>query len=232
MNLSVSRSFTTAMMIMLISLSKLDAAEAEHGSQAATFLMAKPKTLEAVKAYALGKWESISIELRPTEDRTGKGTMAPTYLRRHFSYLPGDKFRGVITLYGDSYGQLPLLEFEFKGSLNWGETHPIAEGAWQIDYILDEEFAVTPLNPDAAAMLNQVPAEGIAPFESGVKQNILKKAFPLFNIAKGQTVIDYDLIYFRNGMLFMGAKHVDGTPFDQPERRPHQLQIPLIRASK
>ena len=25
----------------------------------------------------------------------------------------------------------------------------------------------------------------------------------------------------------MGAKHVDGTPFDTPEHRPHQLQIPL-----
>ena len=22
---------------------------------------------------------------------------------------------------------------------------------------------------------------------------------------------------------------IDGTPFDKPERRPHQLQIPLVR---
>ena len=29
----------------------------------------------------------------------------------------------------------------------------------------------------------------------------------------------------------MGAKHVDGTPFDQPDRRPHQLQIPLVRVT-
>lgn len=29
-----------------------------------------------------------------------------------------------------------------------------------------------------------------------------------------------------SGMLVMGAKHVDGTPFGTPERRPHQLQIP------
>jgi hypothetical protein len=47
-----------------------------------------------------------------------------------------------------------------------------------------------------------------------VKQNILKNPFPMFNIAKDQIVVDYDLIYFRNGMLFMGAKHVDRTPFD------------------
>jgi hypothetical protein len=49
----------------------------------------------------------------------------------------------------------------------------------------------------------------------------------MFNIKEGQIAADYDLIYFKNGLLFMGAKHVDGTPFDQPERRPHQLQVPL-----
>ena len=54
----------------------------------------------------------------------------------------------------------------------------------------------------------------------------------MFNIVDGQIVSDYDLIYFKNGMLFMGAKHVDGTPFDKPENRPHQLQIPLERVYK
>ncbi len=64
-------------------------------------------------------------------------------------------------------------------------------------------------------------------FTTGQKQSIFKKEFPLFNIKENQIVKDYDLIYFTNGMLFMGAKHVDGMPFDKPERRPHQLQIPL-----
>ncbi|MEM6763971.1 MAG: hypothetical protein AAF655_03565 [Bacteroidota bacterium] len=65
------------------------------------------------------------------------------------------------------------------------------------------------------------------PFECGVKKDFLGKEFPMFHIVEGQIVSDYDLIYFRNGMLFMGAKHVDGTPVDKPENRPHQLQIPL-----
>ena len=119
--------------------------------------MQTPKSLAEVQEYAIGEWESLSPELRPTEDRTGSGTVTPTYLRRHFNYLSAKHFIGTITLFGDNYGQLPLMEFEFKGSLRWGEAHPIAEGAWQIDYTLDEGFAVTPLNPDAAAMLNQVP---------------------------------------------------------------------------
>lgn len=191
--------------------------------------IAQPKTLEDVKAYALGEWTSISIELRPTEDRTGSGIIQPTFLKRNFKFQQGDKFVGTITLFGDNYGKLPLMEFEFKGKLNWGEEHPIADGAWKIDYILNEGFGVTPLNGQATQMLNASLPEGISPFTINDKKDILGKAFPMFKIAEGQIVSDYDLIYFKNGMLFMGAKHVDGTPFDKPENRPHQLQIPLER---
>lgn len=193
--------------------------------------IAQPTSLSEVRAYALGDWESISIELRPTEDRTGSGKVLPTRLTRRFSYLKDDRFIGTIRLFADENGKLPLMEFEFRGHVRWGDAHPIANGAYSIDYILDEGFGVTPLHDQATAMLNQVPVPGLPPFATGVKQDILKKAFPLFNVVEGQIVSDYDLIYFRNGLLFMGAKHVDGTPFDRPERRPHQLQIPLARVA-
>lgn len=194
--------------------------------------MENPKTLEQVKKYALGEWQSITVELRPTEDRTGSGKIEPTYLKRNFKYLPNDKFVGTITLFGDNYGQLQLMEFEFKGNLVWRDEHPIADGAWKIDYMLDEGFGVTPLNPQAAEMLNMALPEGMTPFENQVKKDILGKAFPMFHIVEGQIVGDYDLIYFKHGLLFMGAKHVDGTPFDKVENRPHQLQIPLERVTK
>lgn len=188
-----------------------------------------PKTLKEVKDYAKGEWTSISVELRPTEDRAGTGKINPTYLRRNFVFEEGDKFIGTITLFADNYGTMPLMEFEFKGHTIWGKAHPIADGAWEIDYVLDEGFAVTPFSDQVAAMLNTGLPEDMKPFETNVKNSILKKAFPMFHIQKDQIVSDYDLIYFKNGMLFMGAKHVDGTPFDKPERRPHQLQIPLER---
>ncbi|MEM6380847.1 MAG: hypothetical protein AAF705_21930 [Bacteroidota bacterium] len=191
----------------------------------------EPNTLVEVQEYAIGEWRSISVELRPTEDRTGSGVIQPTYLKRNFKYLSNEKFIGTITMFADNYGEFPLLEFEFKGELNWGNEHPIAKGAWKIDYVLNEGFAVTPLNPQAAEMLNAGLPEGMEPFENNVKKDILGKTFPMFNIVEGQIVSDYDLIYFKNGLLFMGAKHVDGTPFDKAENRPHQLQIPLERVN-
>jgi hypothetical protein len=191
--------------------------------------MENPITLEQVKAYAIGEWQSLTVELRPTEDRTGSGKIEPTYLKRNFKFLANNKFIGTITLFADNYGQMPLMEFEFKGNLVWHDAHPIADGAWKIDYILDEGFGVTPLHAKAAQMLNMGLPEGMTAFETGIKKDILGKAFPMFHIEEGQIVGDYDLIYFKHGLLFMGAKHVDGTPFDKPENRPHQLQIPLER---
>ncbi|MEO1055805.1 MAG: hypothetical protein AAFY28_02705 [Actinomycetota bacterium] len=190
-----------------------------------------PRTAPEVSAFAVGDWESLSVELRPAEDRTGEGVVDSTRLRRRFTYHDTETFTGTITMYVDDYGQAPLLEFEFKGHLRWGAPHPIADGAFEIDYILDEGFAVTPLAPDAAEMLNAGLVDGMTPFEADVKADILGRSFPMFNIVEGQTVVDYDLICFRNGLLFMGAKHVDGTPFDAPERRPHQLQIPMVRVA-
>ena len=189
----------------------------------------EPQTLDEVQDYTIGEWTSISVELRPTEDRTGSGSIQPSFLTRYFKYLSKHNFIGTITMFADDYGQIPFVEFEFKGDLKWGKQHPIAKGAWEIDYMLNQGFAVTPLNDQATDMLNTDLPEEMAPFETGLKMDILGKPFPMFNIKKDQIVSDYDLIYFKNGLLFMGAKHVDGTPFDQPENRPHQLQIPLVR---
>ena len=190
-----------------------------------------PSTLAEVRAFALGTWDSLAVELRPTEDRTGAGVVAPTRLRRRFTYLPDDRFVGVIRLFADDYGEVPLMEFGFRGHLRWLGPHPIATGAFGLDYVLDDGFAVTPLHDQATAMLNAAPVVGLPPFVTGIAQDLLGRAFPMFGIEAGQIVVDHDLILFRGGMLFMGAKHVDGTPFDRPERRPHQLQIPLVRAA-
>ncbi len=187
-------------------------------------------TLTDVKNFVQkGEWTSLSVELRPFEDRLGTGKIQPFYVKRFFKYFPNDKFEGTIISYGDPYGKMPLVKFTFKGHTVWGKEHPIAKGAFEIDYILDEAFEVTPLNQMFADNLNQVPVDGLNKFEVNVMQDIKAKEFPLFGIKKGQIVADYDLIYIHNNMLFMGSKHVDGRGFDKPENRPTNLQIPLER---
>jgi len=189
-----------------------------------------PRTLDDIKSFVQkGEWVSIAPELRPFEDRTGTGTVAPFYVSRIFKYLSNDRFEGTIISYGDPFGKMPLVKFVFKGHTHWGKEHPIATGAFEIDYILDEAFEVTPLHEAFAANLNSVPVNGLNPWKAMVMQDIKGKAFPLFGIVEGQIVGDYDLIYILDGMLFMGSKHVDGRGFDKPENRPTNLQIPLVR---
>ncbi|MDX2283956.1 MAG: hypothetical protein NW241_07320 [Bacteroidia bacterium] len=187
-------------------------------------------TAEQVQHYLQGgEWISISPELRPFEDRLGTGKIEPFYVQRKFQYLAGSRFQGSIISSADPFGQMPLVQFTFKGHTVWGPAHPIAAGAYEIDYLLDEAFEVTPLHPMFADQLNSAPAEGLNAWETGVMQDIKGKAFPMFGVKEGEIVGDYDLIYIFHDLLFMGSKHVDGRGFDKPENRPTNLQIPLFR---
>lgn len=187
-------------------------------------------TIAEIKQFIQGgEWTSLSVELRPFEDRLGTGKIQPFYVKRIFKYLPNDKFEGTIISFADPFGQMPLVQFTFKGHNIWGKEHPIAKGAFEIDYILDEAFEVTPLHPMFAGQLNQAPVKGLNMWEVNVMQDIKGREFPLFGISEGETVGDFDLIYIHNNMLFMGSKHVDGRGFDKPENRPTNLQVPLER---
>lgn len=187
-------------------------------------------TIQEIKQFIQGgEWTSLSVELRPSEDRTGSGKVNPFYVTRNFKFFESDKFEGTIISSADPFGQMPLVQFTFKGHNVWGKEHPIASGAFEIDYILDEAFEVTPLHQMFVDNLNQAPVNGLDTWEVNKTQDIKGKAFPLFNIEEGQIVGDYDLIYIHNNMLFMGSKHVDGRGFDKVENRPTNLQIPLER---
>ena len=87
-----------------------------------------------------------------------------------------------------------------------------------------------------AAQLNQFPdgACGEGPFVVGETRDILGRPCMLLHFVDGSPyVIDHDFLYVREDaptMLFMGAKHVDGTGFYTPENRPTVgLQQPLIK---
>jgi hypothetical protein len=179
-----------------------------------------------------GQWVSITTELRPSSNKSATGEIQPFYCSRVFTYDPGDRFACVVVNYADAQGKVPLVSIAIRGHNAWQGAHPVAADAYNLDYIADEAYEVTPLHPGFAAVANRFPATGLQNWEVNVTQDLLGKAFPLFSLVEGQTYVDYDLIYLYDGLLFNGSKHVDGRAFDRPENRPTNLQIPLIRQAR
>ena len=187
-------------------------------------------TLEQIKQFISGgQWQSIAPEIRPSSIKNADGSLKPFYLTRKFTYHPGDKFELEIVNLADPYGKVPLAKLLIKGHMQWKGEHPIATGAYKVDFIADEKYEVTPLLQGFADVLNQLASQGYNKWEINGTQSILKKAFAPFGLGDGQLFSEYDLIYIHNDMMFWGARNVDGRGFDKEENRPTNLQIPLIK---
>ena len=188
--------------------------------------MTADQTKEFIKG---GKWVNIAPEVRPSSSKSADGIIKPFYLTREFIYDENDTFECTVINYADPNAKVPLVKIVIKGHLQWQGEHPIAIGAYKVDYVADAAYEVTPLLQGFADAVNQAPASGINKWEVGVTQDLIGKSFPAFSLTAGQTYIDYDLIYIYNDMLFNGSKNVDGRAFDKPENRPTNLQLPLVR---
>ena len=184
---------------------------------------------EIKKIIAGGQWQSIAPEIRPSGIKNADGSLKPFYLTRKFTYHPGDKFEMEIINLADPFGKVPLAKLLIKGHMQWKGEHPIAAGAYKVDFIADDGYEVTPLLQGFADVLNQLASRGYNKWEINGTQSILKKAFAPFGLGEGQIFSEYDLIYICNGMMFWGARNVDGRGFDKEENRPTNLQIPLIK---
>jgi hypothetical protein len=111
----------------------------------------------------------------------------------------------------------------------WRGDHPIAAGAQKVDFVADEDYQVTPLAQPFADLLNKVAGAGYAKWEVNVPQKVFGKSFAPFGLAEGRNFMEYDLVHLDRGMLFWGARNIDGRGFDKEENRPTNLQIPLVR---
>lgn len=186
-------------------------------------------TLEETKKQSLGKWESISTEIRPSSQKNPDGTLKPFYLTRKFTFSENDAFELIVTSYADPYGKVPLSKITLRGHVEWKGEHPIASGAQKVDFFADEAYEVTPLFQGFVDVLNQIAKEGFETWEVNKTQSIFKKAFLPFGLSAEQVFAEYDLIYINNGMMFWGARNIDGRGFDKEENRPTNLQIPMVR---
>ena len=189
----------------------------------------RPMNLEQLKQSLVGEWISIAPEIRPSAARNTDGTLKPFYLKRDFTYLGNDRFQLTVVNSADPYGKVPLAKILIKGRMLWRGEHPIASGAQKVDFVADEAYEVTPLLQGFADVLNQIAASGYAKWEVNGTQSVFGKTFAPFGLAEGKNFMEFDLVYLAHGLLFWGARNVDGRDFDKEENRPTNLQIPLAR---
>jgi len=188
-----------------------------------------PMTIEQIKQSLVGDWTSIAPEIRPSALKNPDGTLKPFYLTRDFKALPGDRFELVILNAADPQAKIPLTRIAIKGHMHWRGDHPIAAGAQKVDFIADEAYEVTPLLQGFADLLNQVASQGYETWQVGRTQSVFGKAFAPFGLTADKHFMEYDLVYLAHGLLFWGARNIDGRGFDTEQNRPTNLQIPLVR---
>jgi hypothetical protein len=186
-------------------------------------------TVEQTKEAIQGEWISITPEVRPSRNIGPDGKIQPFYLTRYFKYGPGDTFECTVINYADPNAKVPLVNITIKGHIIFQGEHPLAPGAYKVDYVTDVSYEVTPLHQGFADAVNKIPATTLDKWEVNVTQDVKGKAFLPFGLSEGQVYVDYDLIYIYGDFFFNGSKNVDGCPFDRPENRPTNLQVPLVR---
>lgn len=186
-------------------------------------------TIEQTRQAIVGDWISMAAEVRPSAQKTADGALKPFYLKREFKVLPGDRFELAITNFADAYGKVPLARILIKGHMSWQGEHPVAPGAQKVDFVADEAYELTPLLPAFADVLDQVAAQDYDKWVVGQTQSVFGKNFLPFGLKAGTHFKEYDLVYLSHGLLFWGARHVDGRGFDTEANRPSNLQIPMMR---
>ena len=185
--------------------------------------------VEDIKTALAGDWISLAPEIRPSANKNPDGTLKPFYLKRAFSYAAGDRFELTIINSADANGAVPLARIHIKGHMLWRGPHPIAAGAQKVDFVADEAYDVTPLIQGFADVLNQVAGKGYDRWTVNGTQSVFGKSFTPFGLAEGRNFMEFDLVYLSHGMLFWGARNIDGRGFDKEENRPTNLRIPLVR---
>ena len=186
-------------------------------------------TIEHIKAALVGNWASIAPEVRPSSAKNPDGSLKPFYLKRAFKYLDGDAFALTVVNSADPQGAVPLVRILIKGHMLWRGPHPIASDAQKVDFMADLAYEVTPLHQGFVDVLNKVASDGYAPWAVNGTQSIFGKTFVPFGLTAGTHFMEFDLVYISHGMLFWGARNIDGRGFDKEENRPTNLQIPLVR---
>lgn len=183
-------------------------------------------SLDITKKSSFGRWVSIAPEIQLSSSKNPYGFLKPFYLTRDFTLYNENRFELTVTNFADPYGKIPFSKITKKGTIEWLEEHPIADGAVKVNVSADEDYTITPLSVEFAAILNQ-DTKGFNEWKTGETQSIFTRAFPQLGLSEGKINKEFDLIFVLDNFMFWGARNADGRSFDTEESRPTNLTIPL-----
>lgn len=194
----------------------------------AALALASPAVAQDVMPELTGRWESITCELRP---QTSPDGVAPWYLKRSITFQPG-RIDADFTTYSDRSCTTPLLELRFGGAVSVKGASAIADGAQEVDLIVDDYLTVTPQTEDFTGFLNSAEANtcGAKAWAVGEAQDVFVTGCSVMGIQANTPTTEYEVLHVSAGHLYFGARPVDGQPLAHSDLRPTALQMPLKRA--
>lgn len=173
-----------------------------------------------------GRWESLSCELRPQVGQDG--AVAEWWVTRQIE-IRDNRIEARFTTYGQPSCDFPLNELHFAGKVDVLGPSAVAETAVEADLTIDAFVNITPKAQPFADFLNSMPAGacGAEAWDVGTAQAIHETGCMLLGVEPGKPTIEYEILANIGGMLYFGARPVDGTFIDDPAKRPGALLVPL-----
>ncbi len=176
-----------------------------------------------------GEWESIACELRPQSDPKG---VKPWYLKRRITFENGN-IDAHFTNYADANCSMPLTEINFVGEVQIEGDSDVATGAKAVNLIINQKMAFAPQMPGFTDFLNSAEQGtcGKNSWQTGVQQDVFQTGCSVMGMEPGKPNQEFEVLYERAGMLYFGARPVDGNPLAKEDQRPTALQMPLQRVN-
>ncbi len=176
-----------------------------------------------------GRWESLACELRPQQSEDG---VAPWYLTRSIVFAD-NRIDAHFTTFADAACSAPLLELKFGGDVQVQGPSTVADGAMEVDLIVNDYLTITPRMEPFAAFLNAADPGtcGTETWAVGADQDVFQTGCAVMGVVANTPTSEYEVLFVDAGQLYFGARPVDGTALSTPETRPTALQMPLKRAA-
>lgn|GEM_PF-907947 len=186
-----------------------------------------PAQAQSVMPSLNGTWQSIACELRP---QAGEDGVAPWYLKRSIVFADG-RIDAHFTTYANPMCSAPLVDLKFGGDVVVQGASPVANGAMEVDLIVNDYLTVTPRMDGFAGFLNsgEPGSCGTEVWAVGEEQDIFVTGCAVMGVTSNTPTNEYETLHVSAGHLYFGARPVDGKSLDVPDSRPTTLQMPLKR---